>query len=474
MWLMVNKLIDANPNDGINYFNRAVLLFYNPNYSFSNKKPISDEKIIHDCRKAIQLGYDNSEVYYLLFSQYYNCDPDNKHIFGCRFDSTEKIVARFDQLKNFIDTSIIIYPYNEKYLWTRLSLFSHYKITSGYSFEVYKEDIPTLRSDCERLIELTKIKNRKFWAYYYLAEAYKTYYADTSKAIEYYTAAIDIAPSHYSPYSERGKLRSFFSKDYQGAIEDYNIYLTKEKDADIFYERGWCFFILNEYNNALRDLDSAILLNEEERKNILDSNELALLALDFNEVKWGNAYGLRGLVNFSLKNEKAALRDLNKGIEFGSKLALKTKADLFGNSNPAQDYIQDIQDIGNSIPMIKKEGVYEIPVLINGSLKLNFIFDPGASDVSISPDVALTLIRTGTVSDKDFIGTTTYKFADGSTAKSKVFILQELQIGNKTVTNVRASISNSFAAPLLLGQSVLYKFGKVTIDYKNGVIRFED
>ncbi|MBL0273596.1 MAG: retroviral-like aspartic protease family protein [Chitinophagaceae bacterium] len=115
-----------------------------------------------------------------------------------------------------------------------------------------------------------------------------------------------------------------------------------------------------------------------------------------------------------------------------------------------------------------------MPVLINSVLKLDFIFDAGAADVSISADVALTLIRTGTVTDKDFLGTETYKFADGSTAKSKVFLIREIQIGNKKVTNVKASISNSVTAPLLLGQSVLNKFGKVTIDYNKGVIVFEN
>ena len=124
--------------------------------------------------------------------------------------------------------------------------------------------------------------------------------------------------------------------------------------------------------------------------------------------------------------------------------------------------------------MTKTGGVYQIPVLINGVLKLDFIFDAGAADVSISPDVALTLIRTGTVTDKSFLGTETYKFADGSTAKSKVFIIKEIQIGNKKVNNVKASISKSVQAPLLLGQSVLNKFGKVTIDYKREVIIFED
>ena len=42
------------------------------------------------------------------------------------------------------------------------------------------------------------------------------------------------------------------------------------------------------------------------------------------------------------------------------------------------------------------------------------------------------------------------------------------------MTNVRATISNSLEAPLLLGQSALNRFGIITIDYKNSVINFED
>ena len=119
----------------------------------------------------------------------------------------------------------------------------------------------------------------------------------------------------------------------------------------------------------------------------------------------------------------------------------------------------------NVINMIKMSGgTYQIPVVINNVLKINFIFDSGASDVSISPDVALTLIKTGTVTSSDFVGTQKYVFADGTTADSKVFIIKDLKIGNKTVYNIRASISSSIDAPMLLGQSVLQKFGKFSID----------
>lgn len=120
-----------------------------------------------------------------------------------------------------------------------------------------------------------------------------------------------------------------------------------------------------------------------------------------------------------------------------------------------------------------KEGIYEIPVTLNGVLQISFIFDSGASDVSIAPDVALTLMRTGTIKESDFIGDQEYQFADGSTAISKVFILHEIKIGNKILKNINASISNSIEAPMLLGQSVLQKFAKFTVDNTNHTLNIE-
>ncbi|MGE0635863.1 MAG: TIGR02281 family clan AA aspartic protease [Bacteroidia bacterium] len=139
------------------------------------------------------------------------------------------------------------------------------------------------------------------------------------------------------------------------------------------------------------------------------------------------------------------------------------------------NYTTDNNNTSSDIIKLKKMagGTYEIPVTLNGVLKINFIFDSGASDVSISPDVAATLIKTGTVKDSDFIGKQTYVFADGSSASSTVFIIRKIQIGNHEVTNIRASISGSIDAPMLLGQSVLERFGKITIDNVNQTLTFQ-
>lgn len=120
-----------------------------------------------------------------------------------------------------------------------------------------------------------------------------------------------------------------------------------------------------------------------------------------------------------------------------------------------------------------QSGVYEIPVELNGVLKISFIFDTGASDVSISPDVALTLIRTGTITKQDYIGTQTYTFADGTTAESAVFILREVKIDNYIIKNVTASISNSLSAPMLLGQSVMQRLGRFSIDNNSHTLIIE-
>jgi aspartyl protease family protein len=158
---------------------------------------------------------------------------------------------------------------------------------------------------------------------------------------------------------------------------------------------------------------------------------------------------------------------------------VKSDPKYFAGTDPKDPFVgnptsSDKITTGITSNVIKLEktsgGLYTIPVVLNSVLKISMIYDSGASDVMISPDVALTLIRTGTLKESDYIGTQTYTFADGSHAKSKRIIIRELQIGNQTIENVEASISNSINAPMLLGQSVLMRFGKIMIDNSSNIL----
>jgi aspartyl protease family protein len=142
--------------------------------------------------------------------------------------------------------------------------------------------------------------------------------------------------------------------------------------------------------------------------------------------------------------------------------------------NESNKKIDDIKvNTITEVKLVSTGGVYEIPVLLNDSLKINVIIDSGAADVSISPDVVLTLLRTGTIAKNDWLEGKLYQFADGSTAKSERFKLKSIVIGDKEFKNVECSIANSLKAPLLLGQSMLRQFGKYTIDYKKGMLILE-
>ncbi len=116
-----------------------------------------------------------------------------------------------------------------------------------------------------------------------------------------------------------------------------------------------------------------------------------------------------------------------------------------------------------TIRMEKRGGVYVVPVRFNDTITLDAIIDSGASDVSIPADIVLTLIRTKTVTDQDFLGKQTYVLADGSRIPSQQFRIRSLKVGNETIENVVASIA-SMKGEILLGQSFLSKFKSWSVD----------
>jgi clan AA aspartic protease (TIGR02281 family) len=124
------------------------------------------------------------------------------------------------------------------------------------------------------------------------------------------------------------------------------------------------------------------------------------------------------------------------------------------------------------IPMRSEGGTYVIPVRVNGVITLDFTVDSGASDVTIPEDVVVTLIRTGTILDTDFIGEKVYILADGSKMKSPTFSIRSLQVGDRILSAVTASVT-SRRGSLLLGQSFLGRFNSWSIDNKDHVLLLE-
>lgn len=124
------------------------------------------------------------------------------------------------------------------------------------------------------------------------------------------------------------------------------------------------------------------------------------------------------------------------------------------------------------VKMHEKNGVRYIPMKINGQ-ELDFVFDTGASSICISTLEALILYKNGMLKDEDFIGTKQFLDASGNISEGATIKLKTVQIGEKTLENVEATIIKNPKAECLFGQTVLSKFGKYTIDNQNNIIIFE-
>ncbi len=127
----------------------------------------------------------------------------------------------------------------------------------------------------------------------------------------------------------------------------------------------------------------------------------------------------------------------------------------------------------NVIKMEKINGVFLMPCKVNG-LSLKFIFDTGASDVSISLTEALFMLKNGHLNETDLIGTEYYQIANGDIQEGTKITLKEIEIGKTKLYNVKASIVHSLSAPLLLGQTALSKLGKIEFDYANNTLTIKD
>jgi hypothetical protein len=124
------------------------------------------------------------------------------------------------------------------------------------------------------------------------------------------------------------------------------------------------------------------------------------------------------------------------------------------------------------IQMKKEGGVSIVPCKVNG-LNLSFIFDTGASDVTISLTEASFMLKNGYLKKEDFIGSEKYLDATGNISEGIIINLREIDIEGLVLYNVKASIVKTLNAPLLLGQSALSKLGTIKLDLDKNQLTIE-
>ena len=126
---------------------------------------------------------------------------------------------------------------------------------------------------------------------------------------------------------------------------------------------------------------------------------------------------------------------------------------------------------GTKVYMEQSGGVYLVPISVNG-MHLKFIFDTGASSICLSAAEATVMMRQGTITEDDILGQQQFQDATGGVSVGTIVRLHTVEIGGIVLHDVEANVVDNIQAPLLLGQTALSKFGRVTIDYNNNTIEF--
>jgi tetratricopeptide (TPR) repeat protein len=269
-----------------------------------------------------------------------------------------------------------------------------------------------------------------------------------NRALEDANHAMRLAPSYAFVYHSRAMIYDAM-KLYDDAIHDLTTAISLDQNwIELLVDRGKVFAKEDRFDAAISDFNRTI-----ERNGNLT---WAIRERGLTYKRMGDKEKARSDLELALRAEPddkeiiEALRELQETLTVTPSLPKPPSAE---KSTPSASI---------SVPMQMEGGIFVVPVLINDAITLDFVVDSGAADVSIPADVVMTLMRTKTLKETDFLGEKTYVLADGSKVPSQMFVIRSLQ-GNKVLKNVNGSVASAQGS-LLLGQSFLRRFKSWAVD----------
>ncbi len=322
------------------------------------------------------------------------------------------------------------------------------------------------------------------------------------EALADYTAYIEANPTYAGGYYARGWCKELAGDD-EGAMEDYNQGIAvSENHAYIYLMRGEMHKKYGREEEARADFEKVLQIDTVATDGSTRHYALHFVGNDDEAIEWmekiieedskdsGNWYDKacllarmgrleesvsaletsldKGFVRF-LHIEKDDDMDPIREREDFKELVAKYKAlheEKVKRLTPSPENSEQ-QELVSEIAMKKQYGgTYEVDCAVNG-LPLKMIFDTGASDVTISSVEANFMLKNGYLSRDDIKGKQRYQTASGDIHEGTVIRLKEVKLGDAVLKNIEASVVHSQKAPLLLGQSVLERFGTITIDNVN-------
>ena len=304
------------------------------------------------------------------------------------------------------------------------------------------------------------------YSYYAIGWCYSLLGDDTT-AMEYYNQGIDIDKTYPYLFQNRADLFKKLGRN-EDAVADYERVLELDNDPAGSLCRHFALLGLGRNDEALEWMEKIIEVEPNDHGNYYD--KACLLARmgrsddALKALRTAFEMGFRKFAHMEHDSDMDSVRDLPeyKALieEFKQTPVSEVDNEAVIDAEVGQAMISEVQ--------MKKMsgGTYEVPCTING-LPLKFIFDTGASDVTISSVEANFMLKNDYLALKDFRGKKNYLTASGEISEGAVICIKEVIVGDVVLKNIEASVVKNQKAPLLLGQSVLERFGSITIDNTN-------
>ena len=351
-------------------------------------------------------------------------------------------LGNFNKALELIDNSLEIDSLNNSNIFTK----------SDILYELGKVN------DAIKTMDIFIRNNPEFYGGYYRRGFYKQNYKDYDGAIEDYTTAIILNPDDAYSYIGRADMYKQL-----GEKDKYISDIKKVIEIDTVPQINSCaqfaFIELGENEKAIQFMNKIIETNPNNEGVYYDaaciysrigdkSNAIKNLRISLEK-------GFRRFSHIELDDDLDNIREEN---EFKN-LIDKYKNEVVFKSPNSVSYEQRTAEV----PFTNDGSVLTVKCKIN-NLPLYFIFDTGASDISLSDVEAAFMIKNNYINEKDILGKQHYLTADGSVIEGTVINIKEIDLGGVKLNNIKASVVKNQKAPLLLGQSVFNKLGKFEID----------
>lgn len=404
---------------------------------------------------AYDLGvvYERAAKYNKAIAYYKeSLEKESNIITASRISSCYDDLGDYDKALEYCDQAIALDSVKSDYLYQKANILDN----AGRS----KEAIRVMGEYIANNPDMAEGYYRRGW--------FEDHSGNVEEAIEDYTMAITLEPNEAYAYLNRGVLYRLKGENAK-AESDFKQVVRLDsipEEADCSF---YAYYYLGQKDKAIEVLNT--VLDKDKKGNCYDAaclysvmgeKEKALSylrqSLEDGYKRFAHIKRDRDLINIRNTEEFKVLLK-----EFEEKHQQEIAADADGDDSAYELKVEEI-------PFTKEGGVCKVKCAING-LPLHFIFDTGAADVSISSVEATFMAKNDFLSSSDIIGKQNYQTADGNITEGTIINLKDVKLGSLHLNNIKASVVRNQAAPLLLGQSVLSKLGKIEIDNTKKVLR---